>query len=131
MCSNDTTPQRLVAPSAVMPFQNVVSAASSASPPAQVPQQPAIIPAATLEHYRLQLYNYALAERLRYTHPALLSAAAAHHPYSAGPLQVRRFSNFVYLCARYLMRYWRLVYSWRSQYNFPGEDVPFFSATHF
>jgi hypothetical protein len=40
---------------------------------------------ATIEHYRLQLYNYALAERLRYTHPALLSAAAHHH--YPGPLQ--------------------------------------------
>jgi len=131
MCSNDTTPQRLVAPSAVMPFQNVVSAASSASPPAQVPQQPAIIPAATLEHYRLQLYNYALAERLRYTHPALLSAAAAHHPYSAGPLQVRRFSNFfIPLCEIHIAL--MFVLSILGDHNIIFlEDAPFFSTTHF
>ncbi|XP_059487227.1 forkhead box protein E3 [Neocloeon triangulifer] len=86
MCSNDTTPQRLVAPSAVMPYPP--NSASNASPPAPVP--PPTLPTATLEQYRLQLYNYALAERLRYTHPALLSAAAAaHHPvaYPGGPLQ--------------------------------------------
>ncbi|KAG8237373.1 hypothetical protein J437_LFUL019150 [Ladona fulva] len=37
-----------------------------------------------LDHYRLQLYHYAMAERLRYAHPALFSAPQPpHHPYAA------------------------------------------------
>ena len=49
------------------------------------------LPAATLDQYRLQLYNYAFSERLRYAHPAFLptpfgqgsAGAGAAHPAAA------------------------------------------------
>ncbi|XP_046400452.1 forkhead box protein E3 [Ischnura elegans] len=53
-------------------------------PDGLAPSFPSAALGTPLDHYRLQLYHYAMAERLRYAHPALFSGPQhPHHPYAA------------------------------------------------
>ena len=107
MCTNESSGR--IAPNVLYPFasfakfsepstsqtqQQVSVATSTSGAPANIPTP--------LDQYRLQLYNYALAERLRYTHPAAFltypttaaAAAAAVGHLNRAELQPLLFASY-------------------------------------
>lgn len=124
MCSNDNSATALV------PYnlKSLTDPSCSAAAAAYMSLNPNLTQAA-LEHYRLQLYNYATyADRFRYSHPALASHFALAtspygppgHPQSTGHHEASAFAAALSPYSKFDPRIYRIQEEPKPQHSYIG-----------